>query len=581
MPYARTSLVLLALLALGSSCGDKDTGGPSECAGPVKINEFLVNPASDDEGKEWVELYNTGSEAVDLSGWKIQWATKPDSTSESDDLPDGTTIQPGGYLLLGEADVEGADVVVEITLGSGSGGDGLYLLDCEDGVIDGVVYGGENTDGVFEDSSDTSVSAPELGAAEAGEEETLIRCPDGDDTNVSASDFCVATVSEEQDWRSPGASNQDACDAICVQIEPGACKGPDMKLNEFLVNPASDDEGKEWIELYNAGSSEVDIGGWTLQWMTSDDIKSSDPIPNTQVPPGGFVLIGGAEVAMADVVLDTSLGSGSDGDGLYLVDCEGALVDSVVYGGENGQEVPEDPADPDSFPQEGAPAVGEEESLMRCPDGDDTNVSADDWCLATSEPTDWRSPGDSNTDACEALCPACEHGASDVTLVLNEVMANPDGTDGDAEWFEIKNTGRATANLACWVLEIQTSDDTKTVFLPPLSVPAGGYVVYGNTDAAVSVDASVDITLGNGSSGDAIRLVDGDGGCEDALVYGSDNEDGVQDCSGVATSLAPAPGDGQALARCPDGADTNRSADDFQELEAGSESAGAANGCGK
>lgn len=40
-------------------------------AGNIKINEILYNPLGADEGNEWVELYNDGESAVDLSGWTI------------------------------------------------------------------------------------------------------------------------------------------------------------------------------------------------------------------------------------------------------------------------------------------------------------------------------------------------------------------------------------------------------------------------------------------------------------------------------------------------------------------------------
>jgi len=38
----------------------------------VVINEYELNPAGEDAGREWVELYNPTSEAVDLSGWTIE-----------------------------------------------------------------------------------------------------------------------------------------------------------------------------------------------------------------------------------------------------------------------------------------------------------------------------------------------------------------------------------------------------------------------------------------------------------------------------------------------------------------------------
>lgn len=38
----------------------------------VVINEYELNPAGEDAGREWVELYNPTSEAVDLTGWTIE-----------------------------------------------------------------------------------------------------------------------------------------------------------------------------------------------------------------------------------------------------------------------------------------------------------------------------------------------------------------------------------------------------------------------------------------------------------------------------------------------------------------------------
>ncbi len=38
----------------------------------VVINEYELNPAGEDAGREWVELYNPTNEAVDLTGWSIE-----------------------------------------------------------------------------------------------------------------------------------------------------------------------------------------------------------------------------------------------------------------------------------------------------------------------------------------------------------------------------------------------------------------------------------------------------------------------------------------------------------------------------
>ena len=43
--------------------------------GKIIINEIIFDPKGADEGKEWIELYNTGEEDVFLDGWDID----PDS----------------------------------------------------------------------------------------------------------------------------------------------------------------------------------------------------------------------------------------------------------------------------------------------------------------------------------------------------------------------------------------------------------------------------------------------------------------------------------------------------------------------
>lgn len=67
---------------------------------PVKINEFRV---SDGQNKtnSFIELYNTGDKAVDLSGWEViqHAATIPYFSTIR--IPEGTTLAPKDFYLLG------------------------------------------------------------------------------------------------------------------------------------------------------------------------------------------------------------------------------------------------------------------------------------------------------------------------------------------------------------------------------------------------------------------------------------------------------------------------------------------------
>ena len=90
----------------------------------IKINEFMPNPheilsdgteISDDEGREWVELYNNSGASIDLTGWKLEWGGNVNYSSGEFTIPPGTTISGNGFLLIGGEYVEDADVTVPLS----------------------------------------------------------------------------------------------------------------------------------------------------------------------------------------------------------------------------------------------------------------------------------------------------------------------------------------------------------------------------------------------------------------------------------------------------------------------------------
>ncbi|MDZ7317397.1 MAG: lamin tail domain-containing protein [candidate division KSB1 bacterium] len=73
------------------------------CIGAVRINEFMAanrtvleDPQEKGEYPDWIELYNSGSDPIDLSGWTIS----DDPFDETQRLPSGISIPGKGYLLL-------------------------------------------------------------------------------------------------------------------------------------------------------------------------------------------------------------------------------------------------------------------------------------------------------------------------------------------------------------------------------------------------------------------------------------------------------------------------------------------------
>ncbi len=66
---------------------------PGAASGAVFINELFYHPASELDREEWIELANTGTNAVDVAGWQFTEGVRFT-------FPAGTVIAPGGYLVV-------------------------------------------------------------------------------------------------------------------------------------------------------------------------------------------------------------------------------------------------------------------------------------------------------------------------------------------------------------------------------------------------------------------------------------------------------------------------------------------------
>lgn len=161
----------------------------------LKINEFLASNDSDyydlttDNYPDWIEIYNAGTEAIDIGGMYI-----------TDDLaeltlwqipttaPDTTTIPAGSYLLLlADKKPEAGILHVNIKLGGSGEQIGLTLSDTVT-IVDSLTFGEQTKDismGRLPDGSSTweFFSLTSAGASnnegtvvsvEADENETII-----------------------------------------------------------------------------------------------------------------------------------------------------------------------------------------------------------------------------------------------------------------------------------------------------------------------------------------------------------------------------------------------------------------------
>ena len=539
--------MFLSLLALGTSAHALDYDY-------LKLNEIFPAPSGDDAGLEWVEVFNTAFHHVELEGCVLE-AAKGD-WSESAVLTG--RVDPGSTFLIADPDVA-AEADLRLAKGetlnmgnAGSNADGVRLV-CDGVVIDTVLYGNNNDDALADDANDPA-SAKQL-APKPTDDDSLARVFDGDDTDDSALDFC------KDDTPSPGELNTcelpDTGDTGDSGIDTGPVTGPiasctdPLRINELLSNPEGTDTDLEWVELHNGGDTDIDLAGWGLTWGTSS-YKTPVELVGV-VPAGGYFLIGGELVPDTDQELAVSLGNASSSSDAVQLQCADGVADTVVYGEPNTDQWTDDLG---GLATSLGAVPGDNQCLARKDDGVDTDqTGVDFWVTAADECT----PGAANpTFTCDLA--GVDH------IRLNEVVADPEGTDTDAEWVELYNAGDSAYRLDRWVIEGAKSSWSVQATLPTeLEIPAGGYLVVGGPLAG-TVDVESSLDLGNaGSNGDGVRLVDCEGVVVDTVIYGENNDDDLEDDNGgPAFTLAPEMGSGESISRYPDGDDTDLNDEDWK-----------------
>lgn len=128
------------------------------CAGlsaQVRLNEILASNATvnadNDFGEfsDWVELYNSGSSPVDLSGWHLSDSSDPLKW----EFPGGTSIPAGGFLLVW---ADGKGTGLHTSFKFSADGEGVAIYDQNGDEVDAIAYGAQQTDISFGRQTDGS-----------------------------------------------------------------------------------------------------------------------------------------------------------------------------------------------------------------------------------------------------------------------------------------------------------------------------------------------------------------------------------------------------------------------------------------
>jgi len=120
---------------------------PTPILGDLVINEIMASNDStvtdqDGEYDDWIELYNNGATAIDLSGYFL---TDDAGNFTKWSFPSGTTIEAGAYLIVW-ADENQSQEGLHANFKLSSIGETVYLFDAEGNIVDEVSFQDQATD---------------------------------------------------------------------------------------------------------------------------------------------------------------------------------------------------------------------------------------------------------------------------------------------------------------------------------------------------------------------------------------------------------------------------------------------------
>jgi hypothetical protein len=501
----------LALGGCASSSGDDDATacGGGLVAGDLVLSEVMANPAGDDDGSEWFEIYNASTTALDLAGVSLV-LSKTDGSDEKLHTMTELVVEPGDYVVVGDVLTELKPAWVDYgygnDLGSMVNGGGLLAVQCDGDAIDELAYPEADSAGGVSTILDGNIAPDAL-------------------ANDDAARLCASTSGFAEASNligSPGEAN-DACNVTV----PGTCldRGSarpvvspalgDLVLTEVMADPEGADGDQEWFEVYVATA--IDLNGVTAGLSGGSPKLSVDDPECVPVPAGSFLLFAGsADPALngglpeVDQVFNFTLKNDqtSTGPGSLFVGLGEEVFDAVTWTASDA----------------GVSRALDPGLLDATSNDDEANWTA---CQAPYGVGGTGSPGASN-DNCAAPAAMCDDGGSMRAIVspgvgdilIDEVLADPDGTgttiDPGHEWFEL----RATASFDLNGLQIGTGAGPavkQTLSAAEcLEVTSGDLVLFGHgADAGANgglptVDFVKTFTMTNtGTSSSLFLAVDG------------------------------------------------------------------------
>ncbi len=271
-------------------------------AADLSITQFRVRgPAGGND--EFVELQNTGSAPLDVSGYKLNASNASGTTGTRFTLPAGTTVAPGCFLLLANGASSGysGSVTPDLKYSTGVTDDGgLAMLDASGTIIDQVGLSA---------GSAYKLGTPLASLGSANQDQGYGRKTDG-------SGLPQSTGNNAADWVkvAPTAPRSSA--------SPCAVMGLSLSIADATVSVRNTDDQQMPFTVTLSQPAQADV---SVHAVTADDTATVaagdyDAVDTTLTIPAGStsttvnVTVHGAKAAGPDKAFRVNLSDATGGD---------------------------------------------------------------------------------------------------------------------------------------------------------------------------------------------------------------------------------------------------------------------------
>lgn len=270
--------------------------------GSLIVSEINFNSDSSTNSGDWFELYNTSTNPVDLTDWRV----RDMSMSNFFNFPDNTVITGNAYLVVVNdvaqftARYPGvSNYVGQMNFNFGNAGDQIRLFDDDNVLQYSVTY-------------DDTLAWP--------------RGADGEGRTLELANYS-ANPNDGNNWfdgcmfGSPGVAYQP-CD-------------PPLLFSEINYNSDTLHDSDDWLELYNRSGAAIELTGWKLK-----DSKDSNvfAFPTLTIPDGAYLVICNDEQKFETVhptvtnkIGDLGFSLSNGGETIRLFNQQNVLQFSVRY----------------------------------------------------------------------------------------------------------------------------------------------------------------------------------------------------------------------------------------------------------